>query len=67
MCSSPRAPKPPRLPPERAIMRQPNRFNVRAEAGTRAMDRMRTNQTILTSGRGVLEPGEMERKTLLGQ
>ena len=48
-------------------MRQPNRTQAREAAGSRAMDRFRGSNTILTSGRGVMQSGDTERKTLLGQ
>ena len=67
MCSRPDPPPPPELPPERAQMRAPDRQALDA-AGRRTTDRMRgSTRTILTSGRGVMEEGETQGKTLLGQ
>lgn len=67
MCSRPKMPPAPELPPERAAMRAPDRGAV-ASAGRRTTDRMRSaTDTILTSGSGVTMAGETMGKTLLGQ
>ena len=67
MCSTPKAPPPPELPPERAAMRAPDQAAI-SGAGRRTTDRMRSaTSTILTSGQGVTMAGETQGKTLLGQ
>lgn len=67
MCSRPKTPPAPELPPERAAMRAPGRGTVDA-AARRTTDRMRsTTDTILTSGSGVTMSGQTQGKTLLGQ
>lgn len=49
-------------------MQMPNRAQAREGVSNRMTDRMRSSaSTILTSGRGVMQEGETERKTLLGQ
>lgn len=67
MCSRPKMPPAPQLPPERAAMRAPDNAAVQS-AGRRVVDRMRSaTDTILTSGSGVTMSGQTMGKTLLGQ
>lgn len=62
------SPSPPQLPPETAAMRQPDNAAVRTAQERRVTDRVRSMApTILTSGSGVTERAETEKKTLLGQ
>ncbi|MCC6863265.1 MAG: hypothetical protein IT544_00450 [Rhodobacteraceae bacterium] len=57
----------PQLPPDRAAMRSPDGRSV-STAGRRITDRMRAaSSTILTSNNGVLQSGQTQGKTLLGQ
>lgn len=67
MCSRPKTPPAPQLPPERAAMRAPDSGAVDG-ASRRTTDRMRAaTDTILTSGSGVTNGGATQGKTLLGQ
>lgn len=68
MFSKPATPAAPELPPEPAAMKLPDGGQAVSSAARRVVDnvRSRTN-TILTSGQGVMESGQTQGKTLLGQ
>ncbi len=68
MFSSPKTPPAPQLPPETAAMKEPDGGAVRTATGRRTQDRVRSGaNTILTSGSGVMDTAETDKKTLLGQ
>lgn len=68
MFSAPKSPPTPQLPPETAAMKAPDAGAVKSATGRRTMDRMRAGaNTILTSGGGVMDAAQTEKKTLLGQ
>ena len=67
MFSTPDAPPPPEMPPERAAARLPDGETARSTAGRRTQDRVRAGtNTILTSGSGVTSSADTSKKTLLG-
>jgi len=66
MCSSPKPP-PVVVPPEPAQTKLPDAGAVRTATGRRTEDRIRGGaQTILTSGSGVLNQSDTDKKALLG-
>lgn len=58
--------KPPVMPRETALMKQPDAGQVRSDTAARTRDKMRAANTILTSGSGVTQSAATEKKTLLG-
>lgn len=68
MMSKTATPAAPELPPERAAMKLPDNGQTATAAGRRTSDRVQSAaSTILTSGQGVLQSGQTQGKTLLGQ
>lgn len=67
LASTPKAPKV-QPPIEYAQQKSPDYAGARSTAARRTGDRVRSaSQTILTSGSGVTETADTEKKTLLGQ
>lgn len=58
----------PQLPPEYAAMREPDQGAVRSSVASKTKDKLRSGaNTILTSGSGVTQAAQTDKKTLLGQ